>query len=126
MSVHGASRLTGCDPRLVDLFTRVGERRQVHIVQGPRTVEEEVVAIQTKHSQLKDPYNSLHVVGPNRPLALAVDAGPWPLNWNDTDAFITLALVVKSCALELGVPLTWGGDWVTFKDYSHYQLKEIA
>jgi peptidoglycan LD-endopeptidase CwlK len=122
MSVYGASRLAGCDDRLVQLFTRVGERRDVQIVQGPRTVEEEVAAIASHHSELKNPYNSLHVVGPNRPLALAVDAGPWPLNWTDPASFIAFAVVVKSCALDLGISLVWGGDWQSFKDYSHYQL----
>ena len=123
MSVYGASRLAGCDDRLVQLFTRVGERRDVQIVQGPRTVEQELAAIASHHSALKDPMNSLHVVDPDsRPLALAVDAGPYPLVWTDTGAFVALALIVKSCALDLGIPLVWGGDWQSFKDYSHYQL----
>jgi len=124
MSVYGATRLVGCDSRLVQLFTRVGERRAVQIIQGPRTVQQEVDAIATHHSALKDPMNSLHVIGPGRPVSLAVDAGPWPLDWNDINAFSMLALVVKSCALELGVSITWGGNWETFKDYSHYELTQ--
>jgi len=124
VSVYGASRLAGCDDRLVQLFTRVGERRDIQIIQGPRTVEQELQAIATHHSALKDPYNSLHVVGPTRPLALAVDLTPSPVDWTNIPGFVALGVVVKSCALELGIPIVWGGDWVSFKDYSHYQLEE--
>jgi hypothetical protein len=124
MIVSGGSHLNGCDDQLVQVFTRVGERRDIVILQGPRTVEEEEAAIASHHSTLKDPMNSLHVVGPNRPLALAVDMGPSPLDWNDLPSFVNLAVVVKSCANELGIALTWGGDWVSFKDMSHWQLSE--
>jgi len=122
VSLYGASRLSGCDPQLVQLFTRVGERRSVQVIQGPRTVQQEVDAITTHHSALKNPMDSLHVIGPGRPLSLAVDAAPWPVDWKDIPGFVNLAVVVKSCALELGIALEWGGDWQSFKDYSHYQL----
>ncbi|MNW13602.1 hypothetical protein D3C71_2116030 [compost metagenome] len=42
--------------------------------------------------------------------------------WNNWQAFVGLAGVVKACAAELGVPVEWGGDWKTFKDGPHFQI----
>lgn len=33
-----------------------------------------------------------------------------------------LADAVKFAASELGIPVVWGGDWRTFKDYPHFEL----
>lgn len=39
----------------------------------------------------------------------------WPL-------YYKIAEAMKTAALELNIPIEWGGDWVTFKDGPHYQL----
>jgi len=39
----------------------------------------------------------------------------WPL-------YDKIALAMKAAADELGVPLEWGGDWVSFRDGPHFQL----
>ena len=39
----------------------------------------------------------------------------WPL-------YHQLAVTVKLAAMQLGVPLEWGGDWESFKDGPHWQL----
>jgi len=39
----------------------------------------------------------------------------WPL-------YHRLAVVIKQAAVEVGVPIEWGGDWRTFKDGPHWQL----
>jgi len=39
----------------------------------------------------------------------------WPL-------YHRLAKHVKAAAAELGVPITWGGDWVRFRDGPHWEL----
>ena len=123
MTLHRTSQLSQVDPRLVSLLTDVGSVRDVLVVQGARSVADELRAMATHHSELKNPLNSKHVIDPSRPLALAVDIAPWPLDWNDTGAFCTLGAFVKSRALELHIPITWGGDWTSFHDYSHYELK---
>lgn len=35
-----------------------------------------------------------------------------------------IAKAVKAAAQQLGVPVEWGGDWRTFKDGVHFQLKK--
>jgi len=62
--------------------------------------------------------NSRHLTGHAIDLAALV-AGDirwdWPLYYKLADA-------MKEAASELGIPLEWGGDWVTFKDGPHFQL----
>ena len=35
---------------------------------------------------------------------------------------LTLALADAAAAANLGTPIEWGGDWVSFKDGPHWQL----
>jgi peptidoglycan L-alanyl-D-glutamate endopeptidase CwlK len=56
---------------------------------------------------------------------VAVDL--WPLDANgkptfDPQAMATVGSAMKTAASQLGTPITWGGDWSTFKDRSHFQL----
>lgn len=54
--------------------------------------------------------------------SLAFDAVPWPLNWEDVTAFNHLGDVIKAAAQAVGVGLTWGGDFGSFKDRPHFEL----
>lgn len=54
--------------------------------------------------------------------AIALDVVPWPLDWDDLKSFRALGKVVKAKAVELDIPISWGGDWKSFKDYPHYEL----
>jgi len=98
----------------------VGSTRDVQVVQGARSLEDEQKAIDSGHSELKDPRHSLHVVIPGeRPLALAVDIAPWPVNWSDIDGFKSLAAFVQRRADALETGIRWGGSW---GDYDHFEL----
>jgi len=41
----------------------------------------------------------------------AVDAAPYPINWNDRERFVYFAGYVLGTAQALGYVLKWGGDW---------------
>lgn len=100
----------------------VGTSRDVMIVQGPRTVAEERTNIATGKSALMDPTKSKHVlVSGVRDLSDAVDATPYPVNWLDIPAFKDFGGFVKSRAAALGISIRWGGDWLQFHDYSHFE-----
>lgn len=136
--------LAGCDPRLVRLLEDVVLTDDCVIQTGARSVEDETRAIASGHSKLTDPYDSKHVVGPQRPLALAVDAAPYPVVWpiaqpgnvwaaRDLHAlgrFYMFAGVVKTRARALGLSIRWGGDWDSdgdvfdqnFDDCDHFEL----
>ena len=123
MSVRRRGLLDACDPDLVRLFLAVGADRNIVILQGARTISEEATDIKTGRSALLNPMDSKHVVDPIlRPLSLAVDAAPDPIDWEDIAAFAELADAVKLKAAELGIAVVWGGDWVHFKDYDHWEL----
>jgi peptidoglycan L-alanyl-D-glutamate endopeptidase CwlK len=121
--VHHPERLAKVDLRLVDVVMKVGESRDVLVLEGARSKEDEQKAIDSGHSSLTDPMDSKHVIDSiSRPLALAVDLAPVPLIWTDLAAFDGLAADVKIAAQALGIVVTWGGDWVHFKDRPHFQV----
>jgi len=123
MAVYGASRLAQVDPDLVRLVVAVGVDRHVQVIAGARTIAEEQSAINSGHSHLKNAVDSYHVLIPGtRPLALAVDLAPWPVNWANRQSFLDLGAAVKAKAAALGVtPFSWGGDWPHPFDWGHFQ-----
>ena len=62
--------------------------------------------------------------------AMAFDAIPFPVDWEDINRFFYLSNVLKETArflLNLGKikhRLVWGGDW-KMKDYPHFQLEDL-
>lgn len=61
---------------------------------------------------------SEHNYSPSR----AIDIAPYPIDWNNITRFIEMAAVVKKCAKDLGITLTYGGDW-KMRDYPHFQIE---
>jgi len=59
----------------------------------------------------------------------AVDVVPYPWDWADADEpanvqrFEELAALMKASAKAEGVALEWGGDWTTFVDKPHFQMR---
>lgn len=84
------------------------------IVQGIRTVEQSAQNIKNGTSFLKDPSKSKHVTGD------AIDFAPLKdgkIDWNDLEAFQTVAFAFFKASEELGIPIIWGGWWKGPKDY---------
>jgi peptidoglycan LD-endopeptidase CwlK len=109
-------KLAGVHPLLIICVQKALERSEVDftVLEGLRTAERQKQLVDDGKSQT---LNSLHLKG------LAVDLAPLPINWNDIDAFLLVSKAMKSAAQELGIKITFGGDWKTFKDYPHYQLE---
>lgn len=120
--LYGRSRLVNVDPRLIALAERVGAGMDIDVAQGARSVADEQKDIDEGRSHLTDPMHSKHVIGPTRPLALALDLTFYPVNWDDHAAFVRLADVVKATAQVLGTPISWGGDWPHPFDFDHFEL----
>jgi peptidoglycan L-alanyl-D-glutamate endopeptidase CwlK len=51
-------------------------------------------------------------------LAVKIDG---EIRW-DFPLYDKLAVIVKEAAHIEGVPITWGGDWLKFKDGPHFEL----
>lgn len=67
---------------------------------------------------------SRHIPSTNKSgLCEAFDVAPYPINWKDIKRFVELSKHIKSVANKLNINITFGGDWISFKDYPHYELK---
>ena len=84
------------------------------ITDGMRTIEEQQHYFETGRSQTM---NSKHLTG------RAVDVVPIPVTW-ELEAFLPIAEAMKEASDILDIPIVWGGDWKTFKDYPHFELKD--
>jgi peptidoglycan L-alanyl-D-glutamate endopeptidase CwlK len=118
LSDRSEANLRGVHPDLVRVIRRSAELSPVPftVIEGLRTAERqrELVA-QGASKTLHSRHLTGHAVdlAPHRPDGrLAFD---WPL-------YHLLAPAVKQAADELGVPITWGGDWKSFPDGPHFEL----
>ncbi len=110
-------RLVGVHPDLVRVMKRAiaCSTMDFSIIEGMRTL-----ATQKKYmaAGATRTMNSRHLTGH------AVDVAPYvggKIRW-DWPLYHQLALVVKKAAADEGVPITWGGDWRSFKDGPHWEL----
>ena len=61
----------------------------------------------------------------------AIDLAPYPIDWENRERFIYVAGIIKGIAFDLGIPITWGGDWNgnfdlsdnNFDDLVHFELR---
>lgn len=110
-------RLEGVHPDLVKVMKRAIACSTVDfaVIEGLRTL-----ATQKKYmaAGATRTMNSRHLTGH------AVDIAPWignTVRW-DWPLFYQIAPVIKKAAAELEIPITWGGDWKSFKDGPHWEL----
>ena len=65
---------------------------------------------------------SKHQISAEQPLSLAVDALPYPIDWNDKKGHEDFARAVKVTAKHYGINIAWGGDFKSFSDRPHFEL----
>lgn len=85
------------------------------VLEGLRTRTRQLQLVKSGASQT---VNSRHITGHAVDLGALVDGDvrwDWPL-------YYKIAEAMKTAALELNIPIEWGGDWESFKDGPHYQL----
>lgn len=107
-------KLEGVHPDLVNVVKRAIRitDQDFTVLEGLRTPErQKELYLQGATKTL----NSRHLTGH------AVDLAPWPISW-DWQRFYPIADAMKQAAIELSVPLEWGGDWKSFKDGPHFEL----
>ena len=123
MSSTSTQRLSMCDARLVQLFSKVAESVDIIITEGHRELAAEAQNIAKGTSHLKDPRDCLHCAEPS--LAVDVvrvnpDRDPHdPVDWGDAMWFRDFAQsYVKPNADALGLTIRWGGAWNDPKDWT--------
>lgn len=112
------SRLDGVDGDLVRVVKRAIQLTEVDftVLEGLRTEERQRELYEKGASQTM---NSRHMIGQAVDLGAYVDGRvewSWPL-------YYKIAEAMKKAAEELGVRITWGGEWKTFKDGPHFQVE---
>lgn len=111
------TRLKGVHPDMVRVMELAISRSPVDfsVIEGLRTRARQVELVAKGASKTM---NSRHITGH------AVDIAPYvagQIRW-DWPLYKQIAPVVKAAAKELGIPIKWGGDWLTFKDGPHFEL----
>ena len=124
-SARSLKNLEQCHPLLQLLMYEAIKVTDFSVICGFRGEKEQNEAYARGHSKLKWP-QSKH----NQTPSMAVDIVPYPIDWNDELRFRTLGAVVKEIWSQLppekkeGYELSWGGDWKTFKDLPHFELRK--
>jgi peptidoglycan LD-endopeptidase CwlK len=110
-------------PILRTLLTKAIETTPIDftIIETARTKEQQVINFKNGTSKTM---RSRHLPEVNKSgYAEAVDIAPYPVNWADIKRFKELSAHIKKTADLMNIKIEWGGDWKTFKDYPHWQLK---
>ena len=118
-SEKSKQRLSTCHPWLQDICNEGIKIYDFSVLCGHRNETAQMIAFQEGRSKLEWP-KSKH----NKTPSLAVDLAPYPIDWKDLERFYHLAGIIKGLAFQMKIPITWGGDWLNFKDYPHYEIKE--
>ena len=125
------SRLNTCHPDLITIFNEVIKLVDISILEGHRGKDKQDEYYNRNLSKLKWPL-SKH----NSKPSMAVDAAPWPIDWEDTGRFYQMVGVVKGIAHmlyedgKISHKLRCGADWdkdgdirdQSFNDLPHFEL----
>jgi peptidoglycan L-alanyl-D-glutamate endopeptidase CwlK len=117
LSLRSIERLNGVHPDLVLLVHEAIKITEVDfgVTCGLRTAEEQAKLLAEGKSKTM---KSRHLTGHAVDLVAYVDG---KVTW-EWEAYEKIAKAMKSAADTAGVPIEWGGDWMTFKDGPHFQL----
>ena len=120
LSQRSIDRLKGVNSTLVNVVKRAIEISQYDfmVIEGLRTLETQKKYVAEGKSKT---LNSYHLTGH------AVDLAPLEngaIDWNNKKGqFDAVAKAMKQAAKELNVDIEWGGDWKSFVDKPHFQIK---
>ena len=121
LGTKSLSTLKGVHPDLVIVVKTAIELTECDftITEGLRTKERQAQLLKEKKTTTS---NSRHLTGH------AVDLAAWVIpegsdkgtvSW-DWKYYEQIADAMKKAALELKIPIEWGGDWKSIKDYQHF------
>lgn len=118
-SKQSLSKFAGVNPKLVEVAKRALSISEVDfgISEGLRTLERQKQLLSEKKTQTLKSY---HLQGKAIDVVAYVDG---TISW-EWSLYEKISKAFKQAASELGVKITWGGDWKSFKDGPHFQLEE--
>lgn len=120
------NKLEQVHPDLVKVIRAAKQTPQgFTVVYGLRTLAAEEQAVASGHSTTMHSRHLPNTAG----LACAVDLAALDssgvIDWavgRELSVYGHIAAEVKQAAHDLNIPIEWGGDWRTFKDWGHFQL----
>lgn len=119
LDARSLSRLEGVHPDLVKVVKAAATLSPLRftVLEGLRTVARQRELVAKGASQTM---RSRHLNGHAVDIAPLDDRGQVSWDW---PLYHRLAPAMKRAAKEAGVAITWGGDWVSFKDGPHWELE---
>lgn len=117
--------LSTCHPDIQRVLREAIKHKDFSVTCGFRNQTDQHKAFVEGKSKLDWP-NGEHNKMPSR----AVDVAPYPIDWNDSEAFTYLAGFICGIGASMGIKLVCGIDWDndgnvrehSFKDRPHLQL----
>ncbi|MNE00842.1 M15 family metallopeptidase [uncultured Brevundimonas sp.] len=121
LSQRSRTRLRGVHSDLVAVVEAAILRTEVDfmVTEGLRDSARQALLVKAGASRT---LNSRHLTGHAVDVAALIEGQvrwDWPLYGRIAEAF-------KTAARDLGVPLTWGGDWTRLRDGPHFELDRRA
>lgn len=119
-SKSSLAKLSTCHQDLYQICSDVIKNYDFTVVCGHRGNEDQDKAVAEGKSHTPWP-TSKHNSTPSR----AVDIAPYKdgkIDWDDIEAFRELAGHMFAAADKLKVKIKWGGDFVTLRDFPHFEL----
>ena len=123
-SQRSKNNLATASEPLQILFNEVIKKVDVTVIYGHRNKQEQELMVAQGYSKLNFP-NSRHNSWPSQ----AVDAAPYPIDWNDLQRFANTAKIIFETWNELKAAgkvkgfIRWGGNWITVYDETWKQVK---
>ena len=116
MNERSETNLAGVHPDLARVMRAASERIDLTVVEGVRSYERQRELVEAGKSWTM---NSRHLTGHAVDIALFDGSGRYIKTLAE---YAAAKKVIFQVAQELGVPLTWGGDWPGKRDGTHFQL----
>lgn len=118
-SQRSKNNLQEVNSKLIQVVTRALELTSVDfaVTEGVRTLARQKDLMKDGKSKTLD---SRHLTGHAIDVVAYVDG---KISWESAPYF-KIAEAMKQASKELKIPITWGGDWQTFKDYVHFELNK--
>lgn len=135
LSAKSEANLKGVNPALVAIVREAATQVPFAVIEGLRTKERQNQLLKQGATKTLNSYHLTgHAVdlwpvdenGKNLPSDAAFKRGSAEAKAADKalwDGLRKIAQVMKLVAADRGVALTWGGDWKTFPDGPHFQIK---
>nr|VFK14582.1 MAG: peptidoglycan L-alanyl-D-glutamate endopeptidase CwlK [Candidatus Kentron sp. LFY] len=127
LGLRSRTRLIGVHPDLVKVVKHAIKITEVDftVLEGVRKCARQKALYDAGASKTMSSY---HLIQSETGKAHAVDLGAYVdgrVRW-DWPMYDKLGDAMKKAAQEVGVALTWGGDWSSFKDGPHFQIEILG